>query len=317
MKTIQQNKNAKGILKRLPQKLKGTSKIFFDTLFPVDENGNLESLLQTFNYTQYENFHFRDLNNEEQKKIIKLYARYAKRYAIDALCGVGTLCYELKKNITCLNFFYLHSIMFAVWLAVYHIVNEGLRYYRQTKAVRRVKGKTIRPAARRSNKSMNNHSIRVSPEEAKEIEKAIKQESKRVAPITNNNNENENSNAKEVEQKLLALFNGVDPLYRETSYTWMMKKPPGGVHGLPYRFVTFFGAENRLMTTILFNFSQYITHFIFVLAAYGIAVYPSMHVYFSVLPLLVLILFFVSLCVYHAALMNAHWIRKLQKGKGD
>ncbi|KAG5466669.1 hypothetical protein LSCM1_00838 [Leishmania martiniquensis] len=52
------------------------------------------------------------------------FIQYAATHQLEALCGYGTLCYDLRRAVTYGNLLRLHFIMFCVWQIFYHTFNE-------------------------------------------------------------------------------------------------------------------------------------------------------------------------------------------------
>ncbi|EPY32152.1 hypothetical protein STCU_02950 [Strigomonas culicis] len=81
-----------------------------------------------------EDFHLSSLSPAERQQVISIFANYAQKYQIEALCGDGTLCHELQQNVTYVTLLCLHLFMFAVWQFSYHTFHEyrrGVRERRQ------------------------------------------------------------------------------------------------------------------------------------------------------------------------------------------
>ncbi|KAG5491959.1 hypothetical protein GH5_00855 [Leishmania sp. Ghana 2012 LV757] len=55
------------------------------------------------------------------------FIQYAATHQLEALCGYGTLCYDLRRAVTYGNLLRLHFIMFCVWQVFYHTFNECRR----------------------------------------------------------------------------------------------------------------------------------------------------------------------------------------------
>nr|CAJ2480444.1 unnamed protein product [Leishmania braziliensis] len=204
------------------------------------------------------------------------FTQYAATHQLEALCGYGTLCYDLRRAVTYGNLLRLHFIMFCVWQVFYHTFNEWRRHAR----VRRWK---------------------------KRLAKLERQERK----FTQITGPTETDAVLLHPAAVMSEGGAGSPAERMTSYTWMMAHPPGGRKGILARFVLLFG-ESRLPTTVMFQATQLLLHVFFFTCSYPV-IHVCFHYTLSAWPLLVLVLVFGCLCVYNAACVNHKWILKLQQ----
>lgn len=194
---------------------------------------------------------------------------------IDALCGKGTLCHELRGAVSYWTLLNLHFAMFMAWQVFYHAFSEVLRLRRQ-----KLHQKKMRKLARRQERF--HRPAGAAPGET------------------------------ELRRPSSVLSGGVlgDPTHRVTAYSWLMEHPPLGVNGVFYRTVTIFGT-GYLPTMVLFQVMQWILHMLFFTLAYPF-MYYSFHVALSASPLVIYVMVFFLLCVYNAAAINKSWIRRLK-----
>lgn len=204
------------------------------------------------------------------------FSQYAATHRLEALCGYGTLCYDLRRAVTFGNLLRLHFLMFCVWQLFYHIFNEWRRHARE-KAWRKRMAKLEKEKA-----------------EFMQLTGSTETEAELLRP-----------------SMVTSEGAGGNPADRMTSYTWMMEHPPGGRNGVLSRFVCLFG-RGRLPTTIMFQVTQWLLHSIFFTCSYPV-IYVCFHFSLSAWPLLAWVVAFVCLCVYHAACVNKKWISKLQQ----
>ncbi|KPA85959.1 hypothetical protein ABB37_00255 [Leptomonas pyrrhocoris] len=204
------------------------------------------------------------------------FSRYAAAHRLEALCGYGTLCYDLRRAVTFGSLLRLHLFMFCIWQLFYHVFNEWRRHARE-----------------------------------KPWKKRIAQLEKEKAEFMQLTGATEN----EVELLRPSMVTsegaGGNPAERMTSYTWMMANPPGGYNGVLARVVMLFG-KGRLPTTIMFQVTQWLLHMVFFTCSYPV-IYICFHHSLSAWPLLVWVLTFACVCVYNAACVNRKWIMKLQQ----
>lgn len=205
------------------------------------------------------------------------FVAFATAHRRRALCVPGTLCHSLRQAaISYRGLLIEHFIMFCVWQVFYHVFNESRRRARQRGTRRRM----LKKLAEKKAEFMR---LTGSTEEEAEMLHSPVSLSESVAG---------------------------DPSTRVTAYTWLMEHPPGGTNGILYRFVTCLGM-GRLPTTILFQVAQWIIHFVFFTAAYPV-IYASFRLTLAAWPLLLLVAFFLFLCICNAAAMDQKWTDKLR-----
>ncbi|KAL7702560.1 hypothetical protein N2W54_000112 [Lotmaria passim] len=204
------------------------------------------------------------------------FSQYAATHRLEALCGYGTLCYDLRRAVTFGNLLRLHFFMFCVWQLFYHTFNEWRRHSREKSWKRRL--------AKLEKEKAEFMQLTGSTETEVELLRA---------------------------SMVMGEGAGGNPAERMTSYTWMMAHPPGGRNGLLARFVMLFG-KGRLPTTIMFQVTQWLLHIVFFSCSYPV-IYICFHYSLSAWPLLAWMLVFVCVCVYNAACVNRKWIAKLQQ----
>ncbi|CAG9582436.1 conserved hypothetical protein [Leishmania major strain Friedlin] len=204
------------------------------------------------------------------------FTQYAATHQLEALCGYGTLCYDLRRAVTYGNLLRLHFIMFCVWQVFYHTFNEWRRHAREQWWKKRLA----------------------------KLERQ-QREFVQLASATGTGAELLHSAA------VMSEGDGGNPAERMTSYKWMMAHPPGGRKGILARFVLLFG-EGRLPTTVMFQVTQWLLHMFFFTCSYPF-IHVCFHYMLSAWPLMVLVLAFALLCVYNAACVNHKWISKLQQ----
>ncbi|RNF05179.1 hypothetical protein TraAM80_04751 [Trypanosoma rangeli] len=197
-------------------------------------------------------------------------------HKVDAVCGAGTLCHDMRHAVSYWTLLKLHSVMFIAWQIFYHTFSEGRRHSRKKK----------------HNKKMQEISAR--HKEFCRLTGAVAAEAELLRPI-------------------LVLSEGIvgDPTHRATAYTWLMQHPPLGKEGVLYRFVTMFGT-GYLPTMVLFQVTQWLLHVAFFTLAYPVMHY-SFHVALSAAPLALYLISFLLYTVYNAAAVNKRWIQKLQR----
>lgn len=204
------------------------------------------------------------------------FSQYAANHRLEALCGYGTLCYDLRRAVTFGNLLRLHFFMFCVWQVFYHVFNEWRRHSRE--------------------KAWKKHMARMEREKSEfmQLTGSTETEAELLRP-----------------SMVISEGAGGNPAERMTSYTWMMEHPPGGRRGPLARFVMLFG-KGRLPTTIMFQVTQLILHAIFFTCSFPV-IYVCFHYTLSAWPLLAWVLTFACVCVYNAACVNKKWIAKLQQ----
>jgi hypothetical protein len=216
------------------------------------------------------------LSSLSLKQQQRQFSQYAATHRLEALCGYGTLCYDLRRAVTFGNLLRLHFIMFCVWQVFYHTFNE-LRRHAREKAWKKNLAKLAKEKA-----------------EFMQLTGATETEAELLRP-----------------SMVMSEGAGGNPAQRMTSYTWMMAHPPGGRNGPLARFVLLFGT-GRLPTTIMFQVTQWLLHLVFFTCSYPV-IYLCFHYSLSAWPLLAWVLVFVCVCVYNAACVNKKWIAKLQQ----
>ncbi|GET92593.1 hypothetical protein, conserved [Leishmania tarentolae] len=204
------------------------------------------------------------------------FTQYAATHQLEALCGYGTLCYDLRRAVSYGNLLRLHFIMFCLWQVFYHTFNEWRRHARKKRWKKRL--------------------AKLERQRREFVQPASSTETGAELPYSST---------------VISEVDGVIPAERMTSYKWMMTHPPGGRKGILARFVLLFG-EGRLPTTVMFQVTQWLLHMFFFTCSYPF-IHVCFHYTLSAWPLMVLVLAFALVCVYNAACVTHKWISKLQQ----